>query len=89
MMSDSVELRREIVRLNNAQDRTILLCLEPLGEQLEMQPGQTYAIVTVGGTEGSLEVILEEGKIIVYGWNNSDSAVFHEGQRVAGMQTGT
>jgi len=88
-MSEYAELRRETVRLNNAQDRPILLCLEPLGEQVEMQPGQTYEIVTVRGAEGPLEVILEAGKIIVYGWNNSDSAVFHEGQRVAGTETGT
>ena len=61
-MNDHAELRRETIRLNNAEDRPILLCLEPLGEQVEMQPGQAYEIVTVGGAEGPLEVFLESGR---------------------------
>lgn len=77
--------RRETVRLNNGQTSPMLLCLEPLGEQVEMAPGQTYEVVTVGGDEGSIEIIIEGSKIIVYGWNNSDSAVFQGGRQVAGM----
>ena len=77
--------RRETLRLNNGQAGPLLLCLEPLGEQVEMMPGQTYEVITAGGDEGSTEVIFESSKVIVYGWNNSDSAVLHDGRRVAGV----
>lgn len=81
--------RRETVCLTNGHDRPLLLCVEPIGEQVEMAPGQTYEVLTVGGVrEGSLEIILESSKIVLYGWNNSDSAVFHESQQVAGMDVG-
>ena len=83
-MNEPTRSRRETIRLNNAQDRPLLLCLEPLGEQLEMGPGGTYEVVTVGGAECPLEFIFEPGKVVVYGWTNSESAVFHEGRRIAG-----
>ncbi len=85
MMTQRIASRRETLRLNNGQIGPLLLCLEPLGEQVEMVPGQTYEVITVGSDEGSMEVIFEASKVIVYGWNNSDSAVFHDGRRVAGL----
>ena len=84
-MDQQTALRRETLRLHNGQAGPLLLCLEPLGEQVEMMPGQTYEVTTAGGDEGSMEVIFESSKVIVYGWNNSDSAVFHDGRRVAGV----
>lgn len=84
-MDQRTALRRETLKLNNGQVGPLLLCLEPLGEQIEMIPGQTYEVITAGGDQGSMEVIFESSKVIVYGWNNSDSAVFHDGRRVAGM----
>ena len=63
----------------------MLLCLEPIGEQVEMAPGLTYEVVTTGGDDGVLEIFLEESKVIVYGWNNSDSAVFQDGRPVTSI----
>lgn len=84
-MAQRIASRKEILRLNNGQTGPLLLCLEPLGEQVEMVPGQTYEVITVGSDEGSMEVIFEASKVIVYGWNNSDSAVFHDGHQVVGL----
>ena len=84
-MDQRIASRKETLRLNNGQTGPLLLCLEPLGEQVAMMPGQTYEVITAGGDEGSVEVIFEPSKVTVYGWNNSDSAVFHDGLRVAGV----
>jgi hypothetical protein len=84
-MSAQTQPRKETLRLSHGQSKPLLLCLEPLGEQVVMQPRETYEVVTIGGTEGHMELIIEDDKVIVYGWNNSDSAVLHAGKRIAGL----
>jgi hypothetical protein len=77
--------RTEILRVTNEHSRQFFLCLEPLGEQVAMEPHVAYEIVTSGDDAGVVEMILQDDKVIVYGWNGSDSVVFRDGKRVAGI----
>ena len=79
-MSEKTGLRTEILKLTNQHSKPLLLCIEPVGEQVMLEPNRVYEIVTSGGDEGPVEIILENEKLIVYGWNGSDSAVFHDGK---------
>ena len=76
----------ETMRVNNELGKALLLCLEPLGEQVMLEPHGVYEIVTSGGDLGAVEIIIQNDKLIVYGWNGSDSAVFHNGKRLAGEE---
>jgi hypothetical protein len=87
-MTPPTQDRKETLRLSHGRSGPLLLCLEPLGEQIMMQPDQTYEIVTVGCSDGHVELIVDDDRVTVYGWNGSDSFVIHEGKRVAGMPTG-
>ena len=78
--------RTETLRVTNERSVQFLLCLEPVGEQVAMEPHAAYEVVTSGGDAGSVEVILEDDKLIVYGWNGSNSSVFHNGKRIAGIE---
>jgi hypothetical protein len=86
-MSDKITLRTETLRLTNQLSKPLLLCIEPVGEQVTLEPRRVYEIVTSGGDEGPVEIILENEKLTVYGWNGSDSAVFQDGKVVAGMNS--
>jgi len=84
-MKQTLGARTETLRVTNEHSGRFLLCLEPLGEQVAMEPHSAYEIVTSGGDVGSVEIILDDDKLIVYGWNGSESTVFHNGRRVAGV----
>jgi hypothetical protein len=84
-MNDKTGLRTETLRLTSEHSKPLLLCLEPVGEQVMLEPHSAYEIVTSGRGDGHVEIILEHDKVTVYGWNGSDSAVFHDGEFVAGM----
>jgi len=85
-MSKQRPLRKEILKVTNNSDREKLLCVEPIGDQVQMKPGKSYEVRIVGGDEGPMELFVEEDKLILYGWNNSDSAVYLDDIRVAGME---
>ena len=85
-MSLQRPFRRESLKVTNNSDRELLLCVEPIGDQVQMKPGKSYEVRIVGGEDGPIELFVEEGKLILYGWNNSESAVYLEGARVAGME---
>jgi hypothetical protein len=87
MMNERPSSRKEIIKLTNDRSEPVLLCLEPLGEQVTLNAHGTYEIITSGGDEGPVEMFLADGKLTVYGWNGSDSEVFHNGRRVAGLNT--
>lgn len=79
----------ETIRLSNELSKPLLLCLEPLGEQITLESRCVYEIITSGGDAGAVEMILQDDKLIVYGWSGSDSVVFHDGKRVAGIEPPT
>ena len=85
-MTQDVGPRTEMIRLTSERKKPMLLCLEPLGEQVTLEPCGAYEIMTWGGEAGNVELILQDDKLIVYGWNGSDSAVFQSGKRIAGME---
>jgi hypothetical protein len=85
LLIERAGLRREILKVANEYRKQLLLCLEPLGEQVILEPHSVHEIVTSGGEEGPVEIILEDDKLTVYGWNGSNSAVFRAGKFVAGI----
>ena len=85
-MSKQRPLRREILKVTNNSPHEKLLCVEPIGEQVYMKPGKSYEVRIVGGDEGPMELFVDEDKLILYGWNNSDLAVYVDDIRVAGME---
>jgi len=85
-MSKQRPLRKEILRVTNNSDREKLLCIEPVGDQVQMKPGKSYEVRIIGVEDGPVELFVEDGKLILYGWNNSESAVYLDDIRVAGME---
>jgi hypothetical protein len=73
---------RQSLWIRNAEDETIVLCVEPWGNELSMTIGQDYLVV-LEGPEGNFPAVeWSKKRITVYGWSGSIASVFLNGQVV-------
>jgi hypothetical protein len=63
----------------NSSDVAIIFRLEPWGEEFEMPPQAVFQLVAHGPDGDSLEVVVGEGHVTVWGWPGSVIALLHDG----------
>ena len=70
------------ISVRNSSDATVMLHLEPWGEQIEMAAGATFVVAAEAEQPGSFEVELGEGKIIVWAWSSAVVKLFSDGEEI-------
>lgn len=86
-MSDffSSKLVRQMLRVHNPGESSLLVWLEPWSERFELTPKESLELVFVGPDTGSPEVLPRRDEVSVYGWAGSEFLAFKNG-RLAGRQ---
>lgn len=67
------------IRVCNANDSPLVLCLEPWGREYQLKSEQVVQIVFEAKTPGEPEVIWESNRVVAYGWEGSIAHVFSDG----------
>ena len=76
----------QYVRVTNSRNERLLLCVEPTGEQLWMEPGVEYEARVCGPTFGAAELFIESDRLELYPWNDAEISVYRGETRVAGTR---
>ena len=74
-MTQSNSIHSQRVRLTNSGDKPKDLWVEPWGDQVPTQQGETLEVVAVGPPGGCLEVAVSDFEIFVYGWPQSTLSI--------------
>lgn len=74
----------QAISYKNAQDKQVLIILEPWAEQYWVKPGMTVEIIGTGG-EGpaKFEVQQTNEGLIVFGWVDSVVVIMHDGHELS------
>src|ERR1700722_2810266 len=76
----ATSLHTQGVWVVNPHTESIVLCLEPWGDEIEL-PGNSSFLVMFDGPSGNFpEVEWEEGRVTVCGWSGSLVSVYHHGK---------
>ena len=67
------------ISVTNSANRSVILYLEPWGDQFEMLPATTLCLIARAVQPGSFEIEHLEDEIIVWAWTGSVVSVFSEG----------
>jgi hypothetical protein len=77
---------RFVITLQNDRSEPEPLLLEPLGEEVRLQPGERYDVLFLGPpSEPPSSVVFKDKYIAVWVEGSADAAVFHKGVQVAGF----
>ena len=69
-------------RIVNSRDVSTTFRLEPWGEEFEMPPPAIFHLVARGPDGDSLEVLVSDDQVTVWGWPGSVVSLFHEGSEL-------
>ena len=78
-----MKVAKQSLSYTNAQERSMLLIVEPWAEHYWIKPKMKVEIVGVGGESGGFELVQSAEELIVYGWIDSIVTVMHEGIEIA------
>ena len=67
--------------VSNRFNEPIVLALEPWGREIRMPPGFRVEVI-FSGPPGDVEVDHEDRRVVVYGWEGSTVAAFHDGEEI-------
>jgi hypothetical protein len=64
-----VEGRGGVTVLMNQSKKSLLVCIEPWGEQYPLAPGHKLRVKGEGPPGGELEIVWAEDRVTVHGWS--------------------
>jgi len=74
---------RQAISYTNAQNKKVLLLIEPWAEHYWIEPGMTVDVVGEGReADAKFELQHTSEELIVYGWTDSVVIVMHEGSQL-------
>ena len=74
-MTQSNSTHSQRVRITNSGGKLRILWIEPWGDEVPMQPGETFEVVALGPSGDCLEVEASDVDLLVYGWPRSTLSV--------------
>jgi hypothetical protein len=78
---------RQSLWIRNVEDKSIILCIEPWGNEISISCGDHYLVI-MDGPEGEYPAVeWSRERITVYGWSGSVASVFLGGREVLSCAT--
>jgi len=78
---------RQNLWIRNSEDTTIVLCVEPWGNELSISNDNEYLVVFEGPKGEYPAVEWSKERVTVYGWPGSVASIFLNGQIVLSCAT--
>ena len=75
-MENTSDFHKQQVLLHNRREIMTELWIEPWGDRIIMEPDNSYYVVGVGPSDGSIEIRLADDSFAVYGWSGSRITIF-------------